>query len=353
MFSLDLLESELGIKNSSSSRPAPVPVEQPVDITNKGVKLKTRLNGKHEAKWIVVEDDTFGKLKDKFAALYKISLDRIKSFEFDGEELDSSETPLDQDMEDGDLIDAKIDASLLEGALAAAAKPKQSAQAPSSSSSSSSSSASDVVKEEKMKSAALDPENRLQQKIKLRVLSEVSSSGEEINTELKVFGDFTFAKIHAMLSKAGTGIFTKGAPLPSYTIERAQGGSKLLPFDEEIINLNIDNETIIVRPANIGIVIIPQNIKNNQNMSVEEFGVNVSPLTPLSRFIDSLISSGYLIHPKEMLKFQFVSKDAATGKKKKGAKPKKKLVDLATYDEDMSLFDCGFTDATVLECSLR
>jgi len=347
VFSLDLLESELGIKSNNPSRAADI--NQPVDVTNKGVKLKTRLNGKHEAKWIVVQDDVFGKLKDKFANLYKISIDDIKKFEFDGEELDNNETPLDQDMEDGDLIDAKIDAALLEDALAAAVKPKtQQAPAvtPSSSSSSSSSSAQNFP-EEKVKSIALAPENRLQQTIKLKVLAQVSKSAKEINTELKVFGDFTLAKIHLMLSKADTGIFNREMTLPSYTIERAQGGSKLLSMDEEIINLDIDNEIIIVRPSNIGIVILPK-IKNSQKVNVEQFGVNVSPLTSISRFIDSLVASGYLIHPRDMLKFNLASQEVA---KKKGAKPKKKLIDLKGFDENTSLFDCGFTDGAVLECS--
>ena len=125
---IDLLASELGVSDDIVP-PCSISKTKPSSDTDddgedgsQGLQIKTRLNGSHLATMFLPHGAHFDELVKRLAAFYGLS--KHKSFkadklrlEFDGETLDTSTTPEDVDMDDGDLIDVKLDEKLLRAAM--------------------------------------------------------------------------------------------------------------------------------------------------------------------------------------------------------------------------------------------
>lgn len=108
--SLEYLNNIMGVSNEQEFAASSVAT----GISS--IKLKTRLNGKHEFLWKIAKTDNFLKMKTKFAEVYGITAKSIK-FIFDGQPLKDSETADDIDMEDDNMIDVKIPIDMYSNAV--------------------------------------------------------------------------------------------------------------------------------------------------------------------------------------------------------------------------------------------
>lgn len=112
-FSVDRIERLLGHAGSSGGLSSKA-VEEP--SVGERIKLKTRLNGKHEHIWKFGMGDHFGKLIDKFALRYELQKNSFKLV-FDGEPIKDKDTPQSIGLEDEDLIDVTVDGKLFDNAI--------------------------------------------------------------------------------------------------------------------------------------------------------------------------------------------------------------------------------------------
>lgn len=82
------------------------------------LSIKTRMNGVHERVWRFSATETFASITKQISEVYGVPVEEI-SLVFDGEVLDTQDTPTDCSMETDDLIDVKIPKNKLDGALTA------------------------------------------------------------------------------------------------------------------------------------------------------------------------------------------------------------------------------------------
>jgi hypothetical protein len=99
--------------SSSSSSSGGATVIAPADR----LRVKTRLNKKHEYEFEASTKFTVAQLKNMFRQVYGLAADEKVSLEFEGDKLQDSNTLDDSDLMDQDLVDARIQADLVADAV--------------------------------------------------------------------------------------------------------------------------------------------------------------------------------------------------------------------------------------------
>ena len=318
-FSLDLLESTLGIEakpkssssysgTSSSAGFAEASTSSSSSSSSGAtVKLKTRLNGKLEGKWIIGIEEPFSKMKAKVCEFYGCAIDSLLRFEFDGEDLDNDDTPAQQEMEDDFLIDIKVPPAVFE---AVESRKKEAASAAGGSSSSSSSSRVPAPQSVAVnKSASLSAENRMVMHMKLHAFAHVTQTAQETVTTMKVFTDLTLAKVHSRLVSKGL-YRAEIADQICYTVERVPGKASLLNPLLTLLDLRIDDDaTVSARLPNLTLTIRPPTCQNLTPDAAEQHGhdgtyqLKASPTTSLSVLVARIME--LFINPLDANAYSF------------------------------------------------
>ena len=82
------------------------------------IKIKCRLNQKHESKFRIIAEDEFMKFREILSKFYDIAAASIK-MQIDGQTIKDKQTPEDFDLDDDDLIDVSIPQEFYDGAVLA------------------------------------------------------------------------------------------------------------------------------------------------------------------------------------------------------------------------------------------
>ena len=82
------------------------------------IKIKCRLNQKHESKFRILAEEEFMKFREILSKFYDIAAASIK-MQIDGQTIKDNQTPEDFDFDDDDLIDVSIPQELYDGAVLA------------------------------------------------------------------------------------------------------------------------------------------------------------------------------------------------------------------------------------------
>jgi len=99
-------------KPAGSSSSSAVASAATIDAADR-LRIKTRLNNKHEYMWVVSNSYSVKQLKGLFRQVYGLAADEKVSLEYDGERLQEGSTLEDCDLMDEDLVDAKIQGHLI------------------------------------------------------------------------------------------------------------------------------------------------------------------------------------------------------------------------------------------------
>ena len=113
--SAESLLDSLFTSSSSSSSSVEAP---PTDAGGPRIRIKTRLNGKHEGRFKIAINYKFEKLRHGLAKIYDIATSLIV-MKFDGDSIDDDQTPEEIDMDDDDMIDVTIPKEKYDAAIAA------------------------------------------------------------------------------------------------------------------------------------------------------------------------------------------------------------------------------------------
>ena len=109
-----------------------------------------------------------------------------------------------------------------------------------------------------------------------------------------------------------------------------------LTFGKSLAENGIEEGSYIqVRPPSIKVIIKPSGISADGTHFVGAFQVNVNPVTLLNDVITRVLDAGYLIYPKDKLKFSLILE--------KGA-PRKLNISSGSQDMRSPMIELGFRD---------
>jgi Ubiquitin-2 like Rad60 SUMO-like len=116
MYDAAVLASERANERRAASVPGAKVAELVAEVP--GVRIITRLNGKHEGRFKLASSDTFNKLREGLAKLYDLKTTVIK-LRFDGSIVDDRSTLDDLEIEDDYMIDVVIPPGMYDAAVLA------------------------------------------------------------------------------------------------------------------------------------------------------------------------------------------------------------------------------------------
>ena len=293
------------------------------------VKFCTRLNGEHEHKWKVKRGESFGTIMGKFAAFYGLDGGDVTSFQIDGEQIDKEGSPESLDMEDGDLIDVKVTASKYSAAVAHVGASAVKGSKPSSSEPEATPTSTSSAKKKK---ASDHKDNRVAVTFNIQALKEVTVSGEQIDTQIKLFSDSAASHMkHALVSKLK--LLREDVSL-SFTVVREGSSSKLIKLDKSLIDNGVHfNSMVQIRLSNISIKIRPNGLSKDGTSFVGEFLVQMNPTACLQDLSKALIKSKHLLFPRDQLTFTLIKNDGQTKVLDDDAVQSQVLLDIGFHDQ--------------------